>query len=234
MSLQRGLAAGLLAGLFALLVGEVVLEQAVAIERAAVADQAHVAPPLVDRAVQRALVPVSTAIVGSAIGGMFGVAWMGLRPRMRESSDWRASLKLGGCAWATVALFPGLVHPATPPAAGAAGTIGARATWFVTTIGAGVTAALVLWRWARSLDRRGWRVLARRGAVVAATVLLFAALYVLLPAGRETVGVPAPLVWDFRVATFATQLLLWSAITVGFGLLTHRAAQRGQAHGKEA
>lgn len=235
-SLRRGLAAGLvaglLAGLFAYLVGEIPIREAIRIEEAAAADSvgdpatATNDEPLVERPVQQALLPVATAIVGAAFGGLYGLAWAAVRRRMRERSEWRASCKLGASVWAAVALFPGLVYPANPPAVGDPGTIGTRSSWFVVAALVGIAGAVGLWWLSRRLAARGTAEPARHVAVAVATATAFAVLYVALPANTDPIEVPARLLWQFRLASLGTQLILWFGIATGFGWLADRAAQR--------
>jgi hypothetical protein len=232
-SLRRGLAAGLLAGLlagaFALLVGEIPVREAIRLEEQAAAaasadDPASNDEPLVDRSTQQALLPVATAIVGSAFGGLFGLAWTFVRRRIRDTSDWRASLKLGAAAWGAVALVPGLKYPANPPAVGDPSTIGSRSVWFLGAIGIGLAAAGLLWWFARWQESRGTDDAVRQTSVALAALVLFGLAYTLLPANTDPIEIPARLLWDFRLAAMATQLLLWGGIAVGFGWLAHRAS----------
>jgi predicted cobalt transporter CbtA len=37
---------------------------------------------------------------------------------------------------------------------------------------------------------------------------------------------PATVLWNFRVASLATQLVLWTAIGIGFGAMAKRVFQR--------
>lgn len=235
-SLRRGLAAGLvaglLAGLFALLVGEVPVREAIRLEEQAatdpVDDPAADEPPLVDRTTQQAMLPVATALVGSAFGGLFGLAWIGLRRRLRERSEWRASLKLGVVTWAAVALVPSLLHPANPPAVGDPATIGARSTWFLVTLVLGLTVAGLVWQLARWLRARGVDEVTRHLAVAASVAVAFGAAHALLPSHTVAGDIPAQLLWEFRLASMATQLLLWGGIAAGFGWLAHRCATQAQ------
>lgn len=234
-SLRRGLAAGLtaglLAGLFALLVGEIPVREAIRLEEQAAAAASAGAPtadegPLVDRTTQKALLPVATAIVGSAFGGLFGLAWTGVRRQLLEPSEWRASLKLGVVTWAAVALFPGIVYPANPPAVGDPSTIGARSSWYLVAVAVGLGVAVSAWALAIRLRQRGVEEVPRQ--LVVGTVLLLAAglAFALLPPNTDAIDIPADLLWDFRLASMGTQLLLWLGITVAFGWLAHRAQVR--------
>lgn len=241
-TLRRGLAAGavagLLAGIFALLVGEVPVREAIRLEAAsAPADDPAAAgttssadePPLVDRTTQQALLPIATIVVGACFGGLFALGWAAARRRMQDHSDWRAALKLGGATWAAVALFPGLVYPANPPAVGDPATIGSRSGSYLAAIAVGLVTAVALWGLTWWLRDHGIPDVPRQLLVGLATVVTITLLLVVLPPAEPAAGVPAQLLWDFRLASLTTQLILWSGIAVTFGWFAHRSQAGGSA-----
>lgn len=237
-SLRRGLAAGLVAGLlagaFALLLGEVPVREAVRLEEQAAstapttadatASDAGADTPAIDRTTQQALLPVATALVGASLGGLFGLAWAFARRRIDDRSDWRASWRLGAATWAAVALVPALAAPPNPPAVGDPATIGARSGWYLASIGIALLVAGVLWALATRL-RTSTDLPAPARQVLVGTLALAAviALVLLAPAPDAPAAVPARLLWDFRLASMGTQLLLWAGIAAVNGWLWHRA-----------
>ncbi|GAB3657552.1 CbtA family protein [Glycomyces tarimensis] len=235
-SVRRGLAAGLLAGLvagvFALLVGEAPLGEAIELEERA-HTAAHAPAPAahdhdeaftVDRTVQQVLLPVGTALVGAAYGGLFGLAFVPLAKSSRDR--WKAGLGFGAAAWAALALFPALKYPANPPGVGDPATVGSRTTWFVVSLVASLALAALLCLASRRLRARGMDDVPRQLAVGAAAVVLYGSLFAALPSSGVAIEVPAALLWDFRLASMATQAILWLGLTVGFAWLWHRAARK--------
>lgn len=233
--LAAGLAAGLIAGVFALLVGEVPLTEAIELE-----EQAHAAAHgpaeaahdhgdefTVSRTVQQALLPVGTALLGAACGGLLGLAFAFAAKRSRDR--WKSALAFGTAAWAAVALFPALKYPSNPPGVGDPSTVEARTTWFFVAVGASVALALLLWAASWWLRRRGTEDVPRQTLVGAAAVMLYGALFIALPANGDPVEVPADLLWDFRLASMGTQAILWLGLAVAFGWLWHRAEKRAAA-----
>lgn len=246
-SIRRGLAAGLLAGLlagfFALLVGEIPLREAIELEEQAVAAAAdsaasdghhHHHDELVDRWVQQALLPVASALVGAAFGGLFGLTFALLRGRFRETDPWRASLQLGAVAWLSVALFPALRYPATPPGVGDPDRVGARSGWFVAALLLGALGAYGLWAAARWLRSRGVPEIPRQSVVTVAAAAGFGGLFWLLPADPATAEVPAQLMWDFRLASMAVQLIMWLGLAAIFGWFWRREAAGTWSGGERA
>lgn len=256
-SLRRGLLAGLLAGLltglFALVVGEVPLEQAILLEEAATASAVHEHPiglaadeassgqataidgsrddrdgVVVSRRGQRLGLLAAAGLVGVALGGMFGVVFTAVRGRLVTTSPWVASLQLGVVAWLAVAVLPSLKYPANPPGVGDPATVGARTGWYLAAIVLSVATTLVTWAVSRRMRARGLPAVERHllGGAVAGAGL---ALVVSLPANPDPVNVPAALLWKFRLSAFETSAALWLALAVVFGLLGERAAHGGDA-----
>lgn len=226
-SLRRGLLAGALAGLaaglFALAVGEGPVAEAIRIEQQAAAPAAGDSGFAVSRPAQQALLPVATGLVGVAVGGLYGLAWAGLRRRLHARSDWTASLRLGVVTWLAVSLLPSLKYPGNPPAVGDPATVTARSAWFLAAVAGGALLACGVWLLARRLRRLGWQPVPRQVAAGAAAAAGAGLLLVALPANTDPVAIPADLLWRFRLASLGTQLVLWGGLAVAFGLLAERA-----------
>ncbi|MEY2233174.1 CbtA family protein, partial [Streptomyces sp. BF23-30] len=147
----------------------------------------------------------------------------------------RATAALTGAgAFALVYLVPFLKYPATPPAVGNPDTIGQRTTLFFLMILLSVllgVGAIILGR--RLAPRLGnWNAtLAAAGGFIVATALAFA----VLPDNSDAVqpGFPAALLWEFRVASLAVQLVLWAVFAIVFGVLAQRLLA-ARAEGTEA
>jgi predicted cobalt transporter CbtA len=243
-SIRRGLAAGLLAGvfagLFAFFVGEIPMREAIRLEEAhesAPADDPEVsgrdddADFAVSRTTQQALLPVATAVVGAAFGGLFGVLFSLVRGFIRDRDDWRASLKLGAVAWVVMAVMPLLVAPPNPPGVGDPNAVGTRSGWYLATIGLSMVLAAALWALAHRLRATKLRDAPRQVVIGALAVVVFGGLVLIVPGGAEAEGLafPGELLWQFRLASFTTQTLLWATIVAAFGLLWEREQARSAA-----
>lgn len=249
--LAAGLVAGLLAGLFALAVGQDPMAEAVEL-RERTAHQGHADDPaadpdhhdghddghahddartepgddhehLVSRTTQQLLLPVGTAVSGTALGGLFGLLFAVARPRMREPDDWRASLKLGAVAWAAAVLAPTLTFPANPEGVGDAASVGERTGGYLAAVGAAALLALAAWALAERLRATTDLGAPTRQLLVGVAVLVAAgASLVLLPTALAGDAVAAEGLWRFRLASLGTQTLLWAGIAAGVGLLCDR------------
>jgi hypothetical protein len=169
---------------------------------------------------------------GVAIGGLFAVAFALVHGRVGTLPPRASAVLLAAAAFVVIALVPFLKYPATPPGAAHAATIGERTTTYFGFAGlpvaCGVTAVLA----GRSLASRlgGWP-----GGLLAAGgyLAVLAVAAALLPALNRVPGdFPATTLWQFRVGSLGTQVVLWGCLGLVFGPLAERAlrspSQAGQ------
>jgi predicted cobalt transporter CbtA len=227
--LLRGMLAGLVAGLFvfafARWVGEPQVDRAIAFE--ASMDRAKGEPPepeMVSRKIQRGFGLLTGAVVyGTALGGIFGLVFAYARGRLSQSRPRVLSAFLAGVGFVTIVLTPSLKYPANPPSVGNPDTIGVRTAAYFLFIAISITVAVVAvnarQRWIKSLGQ--WNA-----------TLLAIILYVLIagivghfmpPVDEVPEGFPASLLWQFRIASWEAQIVLWSVLGLFFGWLVERA-----------
>ncbi|MFF5056112.1 CbtA family protein [Micromonospora sp. NPDC000663] len=227
--LLAGLVAGLLAGVFAYVAGEPHVEAAIAIEEAAAA---HAEPAagghdhedtLVGRNGQRGGLFLATGLFGAAMGGLLATAYVLLARRRRVHDDGRSGLPLAGAALLGAVIVPFLKYPANPPAVGDPATINQRTVTYLLMVVLGLVAV-----WAGSLGYRAVGTDApglRATAAVGGFLLVTVASYVVMPSFQEVpADFPATLLWDFRLASLGTQVVLWT----GIGLLFTALMRHGQ------
>ncbi|GAA4606996.1 putative cobalt transporter CbtA [Actinoplanes octamycinicus] len=222
--LLAGLIAGLLAGGFAYLTGEPRIDAAIAIEEQNTL--AHGAAgggeELVSRETQKNIgLTLATTLYGIALGGFLATAYALLRRRLHTSSDTRAALGLATAALTGIVLIPWLKYPPNPPAVGDPATIRQRTISYLALLALGLVAI-----WAGVLAARTqtqeWR---RATAGTLAFLIVVTIAYTLLPATNEVPDTfPADLLWQFRLASLGTQVVLFSALGLAFAGLLHRLA----------
>ncbi|KAB1948748.1 CbtA family protein [Micromonospora sp. ALFpr18c] len=224
--LLAGLVAGLLAGAFAYVAGEPRIEAAIAIEEAAT----HAEPAagghqhedaLVSRSGQRGGLFLATGLFGAAMGGLLATAYVLLSRRRRAYDDGRSGLLLAGAALLGAVIVPFLKYPANPPAVGDPATINQRTVTYLLMVVLGLVAV-----WAGSLGYRAVGVGAptwlRVAAAVGGFLLVTVVSYVVMPSFQEVpADFPATLLWDFRLASLGTQVVLWTGIGLLFAALMH-------------
>ena len=239
---KRLIASGLLAGLvgavlafvFARLCAEPIIGRAIAYEDGRTeAEQAHGVHEhgveLFTRGVQaNAGLGFGVLLFGLAMGALFAVVFCLIYVRAENPVPHRLSAQLAAGAFASVYLVPFVKYPPNPPAIGQPDTIGMRTGWYLFAVLASVVLAVAAVWLARRLTARfgGWTagVLA-----VEAYVVVVAVVYVLLPKVSETPqplrdasgaiiypGFPADVLYEFRLVSLGTQLVLWVAIGLLF------------------
>lgn len=226
--LLRGLAAGgiagLVAGLFALVVAEPVIDAAVRLEAARVAAGGAAEHEVFSRGTQHGGLVLALVLAGLALGALFALAYRILPPT--RGTSWQRSLGLGAGAFTAVYLVPFLRYPADPPGVGSSDTVADRTRSYLLALALGVLAVVTAYAVLRRLAARGVPAPVRQLAVAAGFVAVVTLGYLLLPSTRDPVTVPATLLWDFRLRSLATQLLLYAALAATFGLLLERAERR--------
>jgi len=235
--IAAGLLAGLLAGLFAFIFGEPTVDGAIRLEEAAAADHDHGGDEaaghshegdeeIFSRSTQKVGLFVATGFSGIFVGGLFGMAYAYFGGRLASGTAWIRSLSLAGTLFVGTFLIPFLKYPANPPTVGDPATIGSRTAAYFTMVALSLLVVLGAWYAARTLRERGVAAPVRQLAVGLGIAVAVGVLFLVLPAGPDPGEFPAGLLWDFRLSSLGTQLVLWAGIGVIFGLLCERANRR--------
>ena len=234
MLLVRGMVAGLVAGLFAMvfarIVGEPSVGRAIDFESALQAARGETPEPeLVSRTVQSTIgLATAVGLYAVAFGGLFALAFAIMYGRVGGLSAraTAAILALGG--YLIVCVVPFLKYPANPPSVGNPDTINERTvTYFGMVLLSVVLAVVTVYLGQRLAARLGsWNAALVAGAafIVAVTVVQF-----LLPTIDEVPDTfPATVLWNFRIASLGTQLVMWVTIGLLFGALVRRRLESEQ------
>ncbi|GGQ27367.1 putative cobalt transporter CbtA [Actinomadura coerulea] len=177
----------------------------------------------VGRGTQKAGLFLATGLYGLAVGGVFSLAFAGLRGRVGPRSDAALALATAGTAFAAVIVVPFLKYPANPPAVGDPETINTRTLLYLAMIGVGLLSTAIAVTTVRGVRGGPW---ARWPAAVLAFVVPVAVASLLLPAVDEVPdGFPATLLWQFRITSLGTQLVFWASFGTLFGWFCDRAAR---------
>lgn len=230
--LTRGAAsggmAGLLSGAFSCLLAEPSMDLAVRLESAREAAEhpgADHHAEVFSRATQHVGLLVATTVTGLALGVLFAVVHLLLHRRAPLGEAWPRALRLAAAGFTAVWLLPFVRYPSNPPGVGDPGTVGQRTLAWLAAIGVGLIGVVLAWALHSHLASRGAGGPARQLCVAAVLVAATAAVFT-LPDNTDALDVPAGLLWEFRLWSVATALLLWAALGVTFGLLGERAARR--------
>jgi predicted cobalt transporter CbtA len=173
-------------------------------------------------------------LFGVAMGALFAVAFCVVYARVKSRAPRLLSVQLAAAAFIAIYLVPFVKYPPNPPAVGQSDTIGERTGWYLVMVLISVVLAVAaVWLARRLAARFGtWN-----GGLLAggAYLVVLAAVTVLLPTVDETPqplrdaagvivypGFPADVLYEFRLVSLATQLVLWVTIGVVFATLAGR------------
>jgi predicted cobalt transporter CbtA len=219
-----GVLAALLAVLFARIVVEPRIDQAIAFEAAASAARGEgEGPEIVSRTTQRgAGLLTATVAYGAAFGGLFALAFAALHGRALTGTPRGAAMWLAVAAFVVLCLAPQLKFPPNPPAVGQHMTIQLRTAAYFGMMALSLAAATGTLALSRALERRLTVFNARAAGFICFAVVCDAVALALPRIDEVPVTFPASLLWQFRLGSLATQALLWAAIGLIFGKLAER------------
>ncbi len=242
--LLRGMLVGIVAGLlsfaFLKVAGEPQVDRAIAFEhqmddakdkaKAPEAMADGMAMPKEDAEVELVSRPVQAglglftgvSVYSTAFGGLFALAFALVYGRAGGLGPRGTAAVLSAIGFVAVYVVPNLKYPANPPSVGDPETIGIRTGLYfgmilISLIGMVAAGKLRL----SILGRVGpWNAALAAGAFYGVAML---AAGVLLPGINEVPErFPAVVLWQFRVASFGAQLLMWASIGLMFGALAER------------
>ncbi|MBK5198669.1 MAG: CbtA family protein [Methyloceanibacter sp.] len=250
--LIRGMLSGVVAGLLAFgvakIYGEPQVDRAIAFEeqhaKAQASTQEHAdtqasaqqhehgddEEELVSRKVQSTTgLLTAVAVYGAAMGGLFALAFAFLHGRVGDMSPRWLSLLLAVAAFVAIYYVPSLKYPASPPAVGAPDTIAYRTGLFFLMIVVSLGGLVFAVAASRHLAPRfGGLNAALIGAGLFAAVVVIAQL-VLPDINEVPAEFPTIVLWKFRMASLAIQVLMWTTLGLLFGWLAERLLSGRQA-----
>ena len=235
--LVRGLLAGLIAGLaafgVAFVVGEPTLDAAIAIEHSTShnhetdANTDASADTVVPRWLQASAgLLTGTIAAGATLGGLVGVLTGLALGRLGRLGVRGTALSVTAIGFVAIDVVPFLAYPPNPPSVGQAETIGQRTALYFVLMAISViagTTAILLGR--RAANR--WGSWYGSLAAIAGYLVAMSMVIAVMPGYDEVPsGFPASLLYDFRLASFATRLALWAVLGVALAELIFRRHRR--------
>ncbi len=220
--LLSGAVGGVVAFLFARTFVEPVIARAIAFEETHEAGHEH-GVELFTRGVQANIgMGFGVLAFSVAMGALFAVAFCVVHGRVGNVSPRLLAVLLAGGMFLSVYVIPFLKYPASPPASSLGETIRQRTLLYVLlVVTSTVLFAAAVWLGRRLLDRYGaWSatLIASAGYVLAIAVVML-----ILPTIDETPDdFPADVLYDFRLYSLGTQLVMWAVIAVVFASMAGR------------
>jgi hypothetical protein len=228
-----GVIAALAAGVFHLAVSERFVDRAIALEEAAQereltgAVEGH--EPVFSRRTQKIGLLVGGLLYGLAAGMVFAGAYAMLAGRLPGRSRHTQIALLAGTVLVAVVVMPFAKYPSNPPGVGDPETLTRRQLLFVGCVMFSVAGAWLAARGMASLRSRGWNAPAAVAAGIAFYIVWAGVLLLALPGRGDPVTTPARLLWQFRAASLAGQLLFWLVFAAVFALMLARESVDSRA-----
>lgn len=233
----RGLLAGAIASVaafvFARTFVEPVIDQAIAYEETQAGGHDH-GVELFTRGVQANIgMGFGVLAFGVAMGALFAVAYAVAYGRVGNVSPRPLAAAVAGGMFLSLYVVPFLKYPPSPPAVSLDETIRQRTLLYLLLVVLSVTLlAAAIWLGRMLVERFGaWSatLMAAAAYVVAVAVVMLA-----LPTIDETPeNFPADVLYEFRLYSLGTQVVLWAVIAVVFGSMVQRLidenSQRAEA-----
>jgi len=234
-----GILAALLATLFARAFAEPQIDLAIGVEQSHAVH--HMGAPhgggstvseleeeIVSRSTQKgAGLLTALALYGAAVGGIFAIVFAYGYGRFGAIGPRSLALLMAGLVFLLVVVVPAIKYPQTPPAVGKHETVGLRTAAYFAMIALSLGAAAIAGKVRAALASRSGRGFDATLLALGAYAVIVGLGQFLLPTIDEVpADFPATLLWNFRVASIATQLLLWATIGIAFGLWAERVLKR--------
>lgn len=221
-----GLFAGVLTGLFSLLVTERAIKPALDLEVSrGAAEGAHDhGEELFSRPEQLFGGFLGTVVAGVVLAVVFAAVYGLIRHRLPGRTDVARTAILAAIGFGIFAVLPALKIPANPPAVGDPETVGARTAIYGTVLLLGVISAMLVSALVSAVRSQG---VGDAGTAIVGTVatgVLVALILLFVPGSPDAIAadVPAAVVWNFRLASLGQLLVLWTALGLASGAMLSR------------
>ena len=131
------------------------------------------------------------AILGTSMGGLFGIVYVLSRNVLPQGSDLKKSFTLAAVMWLTIYLIPFLKYPANPPTVGDPETVVLRSILFLSFIALSGFGAVAFYQLYKRLQSK------TKIAAFVGYGIFIAVIFTLMPANPDEVTAPMDLVNGF-------------------------------------
>src|ERR1700761_5068228 len=180
-------------------------------------------PELVSRPVQAGIgLLTGVAVYSTAFGGLFALVFALTYGRMADLGPRATSALLAAVGFVAVYVTPILKYPANPPAVGLPETIGMRTSLYFAMILISL-AAMIAAGMLRNRLKAHFGVWNSALIAAGAYIVVMAGVAFALPEVNEVPqDFPATVLWQFRIASFGGQVILWMTLGLLFGVAAER------------
>ncbi|MCV7174624.1 CbtA family protein [Mycolicibacterium sphagni] len=223
--LLAGLVSGILCALYLRILGEPVIRAGLDFEDS-LPSEGPADPELFTRDQQVLGGMVALVFVSLLLSFLFGTLYAFLRHRIiNGQGDVRASTTLAALAFLLTVVVPWIRYPFLPPGMGNGETVWKRSFWELLLIVTGIVAfVLIQFGIARLKGRISEDV--RWILAIVVPVVVIGLIMFIFPSVSDPYpdGIPAQLIWSFRIRSLGSYALFWAIIGIFGGWLVSRAA----------
>ena len=151
------------------------------------------------------------AILGTSMGGLFGIVYVLSRNALPQGNDLKKSFTLAAIMWLTIYIIPFLKYPANPPTVGDPETVVLRSILFLSFIAISGFGAVAFYQVYKRLQSK-----TKIAAFIGYGVFI-AIVFALMPPNPDEVTAPMDLVNGFRTMSVVAVSVFWVSIAVIFG-----------------
>jgi len=155
------------------------------------------------------------AILGTSMGGLFGIVYVLSRNALPQGSDLKKSFTLAAVMWLTIYIIPFLKYPANPPTVGDPETVVLRSILFLSFIALSGFGAVGFYQLYKRLQSKKIAVFVGYGIFI---VVIFA----LMPPNPDEITASMDLVNGFRAMSVVAVSVFWVSLAIIFGGLWHK------------
>jgi len=150
------------------------------------------------------------AILGTSMGGLFGIVYVLSRNALPQGSDLKKSFTLAAVMWLTIYIIPFLKYPANPPTVGDPETVVLRSILFLSFIAMSGFGAVGFYQLYKRLQ-------SKKIAAFVGYGIFIAIVFALMPPNPDEITAPMDLVNGFRAMSVVAVSVFWVSIAVIFG-----------------
>jgi hypothetical protein len=184
-------------------------------------------PEIFSRSVQSGIgLLTGVVVVGAGLGCLFAVIFAFANGRMGRLGPGPTSALLAFLGLMSVYVVPALKYPANPPSIGEPDTIKYRTALYFLMLAISLASTLSAWILGRRLTLK-YGLWNGSMMAVAAYLAVIGTFFFILPGVNEVPdSFPAVTLWQFRLASFGIQTVLWGSIGVMFGFVAEQTRDR--------
>jgi hypothetical protein len=155
------------------------------------------------------------AILGTAMGALFGIVYVLSRNSLPQGSELKKTFTLAAIMWLTIYIIPFLKYPANPPTVGDPETVVLRSILFLSFIAISGFGAVAFYQLYKKLQ-------SKKIAAFVGYGIFLAIAFALMPPNPDEITAPMDLVNGFRAMSVVAVSVFWVSIAVILGGLWHK------------